>query len=268
MAFHDEQRNGIPCVSSDFIRFPHAFTTRYGGVSTGYLESLNLVRGHGDSAENLAVNYSRAASLVGAEGNACAVTNQVHGATVRIVDEKDRHIPGTDVSYEADGIVTATPYLPLFCFTADCAPLLLCDPENGVVGAIHCGWRSTALDIVKNGLDAMISLGTDPKAVWAAIGPALGFCCFESDEDVPDALEKLLHGDSEALFRKREDGKTMVDLRGTIKRRLVQLGVPETQIDVSKECTFCSHEKFWSHRYTKGKRGGQAAIIVYPGGYK
>ena len=61
---------------------------------------------------------------------------------------------------------------------------------------------------------------------------------------------------------RRGDGKTLVDLRGANKRRLLQLGLREENIDVSDECSFCSHEKYWSHRYTKGQRGSQAAAIV------
>ena len=73
---------------------------------------------------------------------------------------------------------------------------------------------------------------------------------------------KYLGGETEGLFVKRADGKTMVDLRGANKRRLVQLGLKEENIDLSEECTMCSHEKYWSHRYTKGDRGSQAAVIV------
>ncbi len=206
-------------------------------------------------------NYRRVAALFGAGEDDCAVTKQVHGNTVRIVTEADRHKCLTPVPYEADGIVTATKGLPIFCFTADCVPVLLCDAVHGVIGAVHCGWRSSVGDILKNALTQMESLGAKAENVCAAIGPAIGKCCFETDDDVPEAVTAWLGGDTEGLFTRRADGKTLVDLRAANMRRLVQLGVPAWQIDVSEECTFCSHEKYWSHRYTKGKRGGQAAII-------
>ena len=110
----------------------------------------------------------------------------------------------------------------------------------------------------------MCSLGAAPSSVRAALGPAIGACCFETDDDVPDALSALLGGDTDGLFVRRRDGKTLVDLRGANARRLMQLGVPAEQIDISDECTFCSHEKYWSHRWTKGRRGGQCAGIVLP----
>ena len=264
--FVQENENGLVYMRSTVIPLKHAFTTRYGGVSTGHLESLNLISNHGDEPENIRENFHRVAALFGAGPDDCAVTKQVHGNIVRTVTPADRHPCLSTVPYEADGIVTATPGLPLFCFTADCVPVLLCDAEAGVIGAVHCGWRSSASDILNNALQAMRALGAEPARISAAIGPAIGVCCFETDDDVPDAISAYLSGDTQGLFVRRADGKTMVDLRAANARRLVQLGVPVEQIDISDECTFCSHDKYWSHRYTKGKRGGQAACIALPGG--
>ena len=264
--FVQENENGLVYMRSTVIPLKHAFTTRYGGVSTGHLESLNLISSHGDEPENIRENFRRVAALFGAGPDDCAVTKQVHGNIVRTVTPADRHPCLSTVPYEADGIVTATPGLPLFCFTADCVPVLLCDAEAGVIGAVHCGWRSSASDILNNALQAMRALGAEPARISAAIGPAIGVCCFETDDDVPDAISAYLSGDTQGLFVRRADGKTMVDLRAANARRLVQLGVPAEQIDISDECTFCSHDKYWSHRYTKGKRGGQAACIALPGG--
>src|SRR5699024_1596750 len=93
---------------------------------------------------------------------------------------------------ECDGIVSATPGLTLFCFTADCAPVLLYDPAARVAGSIHCGWRSTVQDILRNAVGAMVSLGAEPGRISASVGPAIGPCCFETGTDVPEAVEKLL----------------------------------------------------------------------------
>ena len=259
--FIENHQGELRYMTSTLIPLKHAFTTRFGGVSTGHLASLNLLSDKGDEPENVRENYRRVAALFGAGEDDCAVTKQVHGNTVRIVTEADRHKCLTPVPYEADGIVTARPGLPIFCFTADCVPVLLCDAEHGVIGAVHCGWRSSVGDILHNALTQMERLGAKPENIRAAIGPAIGKCCFETDDDVPEAVTAWLGGDTAGLFVKRTDGKTLVDLRAANARRLMQLGVPAGQIDISEECTFCSHEKYWSHRYTKGKRGGQAAVI-------
>ena len=260
--FIQEENRGLIYMRSSVLPARHAFTTRFGGVSKGPFESLNLGSNRGDDPAAVRENYRRVAALMGADIDGCAVTKQVHGNEVRIVTGEDRHVCMSRVPYEADGIVTAEPGLPLFCFTADCVPVLLLDAENRVAGAIHCGWRSSVADILKIALEKMERLGARRKQIRAALGPAIGRCCFETDDDVPRAVSRYLEGDTEGLFEQRPDGKTLVDLRLANKRRLLQLGLREEFIDLSEECTFCSHEKYWSHRYTKGNRGSQAACIV------
>lgn len=260
--FIEHNDNGLVYMTSTLIPLRHCFTTRYGGVSGGELATLNLLGDKGDAPENVRENYRRVCALFGVGEDDCAVTRQVHGNVVRIVTAADKHACLSPVPYEADGIVTAEKGLPIFCFTADCVPVLLCDAENGVIGAVHCGWRSSVGDILNNALSQMRSLGARTENIRAAIGPAIGKCCFETDDDVPEAVTSWLGGDTEGLFQKRADGKTLVDLRAANARRLVQRGVPAEHIDISDECTFCSHDKYWSHRYTKGKRGGQAAGIA------
>jgi len=108
----------------------------------------------------------------------------------------------------------------------------------------------------------MCALGAKADKICAAMGAAIGKCCFETDSDVPEAIEKYLDGDTEGLWQLRADGKYLVDLRAANARRLLKLGLLPENIDISEECTMCSHDKYWSHRYTKGKRGSQAAVIV------
>ena len=262
MAFEELNEGGVVFMRSTLIPARHAFTTRYGGVSRGEFSSLNLGSNRGDDPEAVRENYRRVCALMGAGIDDCAVTKQVHGNTVRVVTEADRHVCMSNVPYEADGLVTNTRGLPIMCFVADCVPALLCDGENSVIAAVHCGWRSSAADILGETVKKMCALGARPESIHAAMGAAIGRCCFETDDDVPQAVEKYLDGDTEGLFDRRADGKTMVDLRAANARRLIQLGLKAENIDLSQECTMCSHEKYWSHRYTKGRRGSQAAAIV------
>ncbi len=262
MSFTEHNENGIVYMTSDKIKFRHAFTTRYGGVSRGALASLNLGSNRGDEPENVRENWRRACALMGVGPDGCAVTQQVHGSAVKTVTAEDKHICMSAVPYEADGIVTAEKGMPIWCFVADCVPVLLCDAENGVAGAVHCGWRSSVADILKNAVEQMENLGARRESICAAIGASIGRCCFETDRDVPDAIEKYLSGDTDGLWTVRSDGKYMVDLRRANARRLVQLGIRPENIDVSEECTYCSHDKYWSHRYSKGHRGSQGAVIV------
>ena len=108
----------------------------------------------------------------------------------------------------------------------------------------------------------MVSLGAEREHICAAMGAAIGKCCFETDGDVPAAIDAYIGADADGCYTRRSDGKYMVDLRLANKKRLLQLGLRQENIDLSEECTFCSHDKYWSHRYTKGLRGSQAALIV------
>ena len=263
MFTEQKHANGVIFMTASVIRVRHAFSTRYGGVSTGELHSLNVGENRGDLPENVRENYRRLGEAAGIDVFRMAYTKQVHGNTVRTVTGADVRELFTPLPYEADGIVTAVPGLALICYTADCVPVLLCDEENGVIGAIHCGWRSSVADILGNAVGAMTALGAEPERICAAIGPAIGACCFEVGPEVIEAAEAYV-GNLDGLYRRRagQAGKYYLDLRGANAKRLKQLGVRPDRIAVSDECTVCSHEKYWSHRYTKGNRGAQGAVIV------
>ena len=181
---------------------------------------------------------------------------------MHLAQDADRYIVGGDKRIECDGFVTNIKGLPIMIYIADCVPVLMYDPAAGVIAAVHCGWKSSVQDILGAAVEKMCSLGAKPESIRAAIGASIGKCCFECDDDVPAAVEKYLGGDTEGLLEKRENGKTHVDLRGANARRLMQLGIPAENIDVSDECTMCLPEKYWSHRRTDGVRGSMAAAIV------
>jgi len=189
--FFEENNNGLIYMRSDKIKARHAFSTRYGGVSTGDFYSLNLGSNRGDDPEAVRENYRRFCALMGAGIDDCAVTMQVHGNEVRVVTKEDRHVCMSRVPYEADGIVTAERSLPIMCFVADCVPALLCDEVNGVIAAVHCGWRSSVADILGVTVEKMCALGAKRENISAAMGAAIGACCFETDADVPQGHHKV-----------------------------------------------------------------------------
>ena len=100
--------------------------------------------------------------------------------------------------------------------------------------------------------------------IRAAIGPALSRCCFETGPEVPEAVRALLGSDAEGLCPPEEgvEGKFLVDLKETNRRRLLQLGLAPEHIDVSPDCTMCMQDVYWSHRATKGRRGTMASVIM------
>lgn len=263
MPFSEISYKELMYMKAPTIPYTHCFTTRWGGVSEGPLKSLNLGENRGDSEENVRENYRRLLEALGLPEQKICFTRQVHKNEVRVVTDEDRRELFSPFKYEADGIVTNVRGLPLMCFTADCVPVLLCDPDAGVAGAVHCGWRSTVSDILSVAVNKMTQLGACAANLRAAIGPAIDMCCYETEGEIPRAIDGLLGADTDgAYFAVGDTGKYMVDLKQTNRLRLLQLGLRDENISVSDECTCCNNDRYWSHRYTNGERGSQGALIV------
>ena len=143
-------------------------------------------------------------------------------------------------------------------------PVLFHDPKAGVVAAVHSGWKGTVADMMGAAVRCMEDMGARAENIRAAIGPAISRCCFETGPEVPEAVRALLGSDAGGLCLPEEgvEGKFLVDLKETNRRRLLQLGLAPEHIDVSPDCTMCMQDVYWSHRATKGRRGTQASVIM------
>ena len=240
----------------------HCFSTRYGGVSTGHLSSLNLGIHRGDLRENVLENYRILGAAVGFSPEQTVFTHQTHTAKVVRVGRQDCGWGlYREVTEERDGLITNEPGVALTVFSADCTPILLFDPVRQAIGAVHAGWRGTAAGIVRNCVEAMQrEFGTDPGDLRAAIGPCIGKCCFETHRDVPDAMLAALGDDAACAISADGSGKYHVDLKRLNAIWLEKAGV--RHMDVCEDCTCCQPERFWSHRKVGDKRGSLAAVIM------
>lgn len=240
----------------------HAFTTKAGGVSTGACESLNLGFGRGDTRENVLRNYDILTTALDMPHDHVTMTHQVHEAEVSVVTEDavgmGLHKPMT---WASDALVTRLPGVPLAGFYADCVVTLLYDPASHTCGVCHAGWRGTALGILPRTVDTMAEkLGAKRDSLVAVIGPSIGQCCFETDADVPEAMERQM-GAAVRPFIETRGEKFHVDLQGINAMLLRKAGLAAEHIVDSGLCTYCRSDEFWSHRVTAGKRGVQAGII-------
>ena len=165
---------------------------------------------------------------------------------------------------DCDGLITDRKDVPLCVWTADCVPVLFRDPKAGIVAAAHSGWKGTVADMMGSVVRRMEDMGARAENIRAAIGPAISRCCFETGPEVPEAVRALLGSDAEGLCPPEEgvEGKFLVDLKETNRRRLLQLGLAPEHIDVSPDCTMCMQDVYWSHRATKGRRGTMASVIM------
>ena len=238
-------------LTAEGFSVPHCFTTRFGGVSTGIFDSLNIGMHRGDTPENVEKNYAIMADALDFDLNQLVLTHQVHSDIVRRVTKQDAQGLDHHLYPECDALITADPGTALAVFTADCTPSLLHDPV-------------TAADIAGKTVRTMRrEFGCDPKNIRAAIGPNISACCFACDADVPEAMVRAL-GNAALKHIRQQDDKYYVNLKEINAQFLRNAGVHH--IEISTACTMCESHRFWSHRVTKGDRGSQGAFILCKGG--
>lgn len=261
MAITTVKNGTLEYLAVEGIGVHHCFTTRFGGVSGGHLESLNIGIHRGDEWENVLKNYEILGNALGFDPKKLVLSHQTHTDTVLRVGEQQAGagLFGPELP-ECDALITNEPGVGLVMFTADCTPILLHDPVTGAVGAAHAGWRGTAADIAGKTVAAMSrEFGCDPANIRAAIGPNIAQCCFATDADVPEAMRESFGSEAELYIRQNGE-KYYVNLKEINALALRRAGV--RNVEISQACTACENHRFWSHRVTKGLRGSQGAIIV------
>lgn len=260
--------NGLVWLESETISQPggaaHGFSTRLGGMSKGVFASLNLGHTRGDDPRAVRENYRRFCAATGVGSiQRLVLSHQVHGDQVRVCTQEDAG-KGLDRErdYEADGLMTNLPGLPLVIFSADCIPILFYDPVCRVVAACHAGWRGTALGIAQTTVRRMGEVyGCRPSDIRAAIGPGISRCCFQTDEDVPQAMWTAFGAEvAPYCVPVGTPGRYQVDLKGINAWLLRRAGV--TELDQSSDCTACHTDTYWSHRIVGPARGSMAAVIA------
>jgi len=264
MAIRAQKIGTMEYLTADGIGAAHGFTTRLGGVSRGSFSSLNLGCHRGDDPKNVAENYAIVANALGFDLQSLVLTRQTHSDIVRVVTKADAAGIDNHAYPECDALITNDPGTALGIFTADCTPILLYDPQSGAVGAVHAGWRGTVAKLAGKTVKAMVdTFGCRPENIRAAIGPNIAQCCFQTDSDVPNAALAAV-GDAAKLHILHKGDKYYVNLKVLNALSLQAAGVEN--FEISQICTYCSHDRYWSHRFTKGDRGSQGAFILCEGG--
>jgi YfiH family protein len=235
-ANNHESQQAFPVLRAwNLPHLVHGFTTRKGGMSRGFYHSFNLAEGVGDDPKALSANWARwqaAYPLI-----RLARLQQVHSNLV--------HQVGFDYEGErkiGDGMVTEVPGIVLAIFTADCVPLLMVDAETRIVSALHAGWRGTLANIVGEGVHRMAALGARADRVHAALGPAIGSCCFEVDAELADHFVSRIPG-SGACCSPGRPGKKHLDLRGIVRLQLEEAGLARPAILDIGPCTRCNSDR-------------------------
>ena len=265
-AFVLHTQQGVSLLTAPNLHRPgliHAFSTRQGGVSRPPYESLNLGKAGEDPREGILENYRRFAKAAGFVLESLVMARQIHGAHIRAVTASDcGQGLYTPVPKDCDGLMTRSSGVTLGVFSADCVPILLTDPVTKAIAAVHAGWRGTAAGMAARAVNAMReAYGTDPAHLLCAIGPSIHPCCFETDQDVPDAMRFAWRQDAQPYLHSLSPSRWKVDLQGLNRLWLTKAGVPDTSISDSGCCTCCDETLFYSHRRQGARRGSMLAVI-------
>jgi YfiH family protein len=271
-----------PSAPSRLVRFGtlvlpglvHAVTTREtGNLSFAVDDEPAAVRGRRRAlAEALEIEPSQ---LV------CA--QQVHGGLVARIGIGDRERGAwsrDDAVAGVDALITDEPGVFAMLLFADCVPILIVDPRRRAVGLAHAGWQGTARGIAARTVEAMVAeLGSDPADLRAAIGPAIGACCYEVSDEVAAAVLAATAPGGEGrapapprpeagseegaapIVRDGRRGRPHVDLVAANRAQLWMAGLRPENVEVSADCTSCRVDRYFSHRAERGRAGRHAAIL-------
>jgi YfiH family protein len=242
----------------------HGFSTRPGGVSPlDGQKVLNLGFTEWDPRENVLENRRRFQSALGADSLTLVALKQFHSDVIQLFDAAPAE------PCRGDASATNRPGLLLSVQTADCVPILLVDPKKRAIAAIHAGWRGTLARIVTKAIGQMqMHFGTKPADLLAAIGPAIGGCCYEVGTEVaiqfqsqfadaPEWFDEFRTGDEPnpvQWLNRMPPGhqpppkNVLLDLRKANRAQLLHAGLRAQNIFVSDLCTACRRDLLFSYR--------------------
>ena len=218
----------------------HGFFTRRGGASSGLFAGLNCGFGSSDQGEIVAINRARVAEAMGVAPAALLTVHQTHSAEVAVVSDAAQ-LPEIG-KMRADAIVTDQPGIAIAVLTADCQPILLADPQAGVIGAVHAGWKGALAGVIEAAIGAMADLGA--RRIRAVIGPTISQRAYEVS---PEFMDEFLSDDPghHRFFAGGPNGRPMFDLPSYGLMRLREAGAEAEWIG---RCTYADPERFFSYR--------------------
>jgi polyphenol oxidase len=248
--------NQLGYYSFDNWSVRHGIFTRHGGVSPAPWASLNMGGNVGDSAEAVRENHQRMYDALSLNASRVCTVWQVHSADVIIATEPN---PEQRWLAHADALVTDRADTPLSMRFADCTPILLHDPIQGVIGIAHAGWRGTVQGVARAAAASMIdTFGCKSHNIRAGIGPSISQPNYQVGEEVVSAIRDHF-GFTDGMIIHADDGSAYLDLWEANRLDLRAAGVE--QVEIMGLCTADHVEDFFSHRREHGKTGRFGAVI-------
>ncbi|MGB2678971.1 MAG: peptidoglycan editing factor PgeF [Candidatus Acidiferrum sp.] len=255
----------------------HGFSTRLGGLSPlDAQQVLNLGFMEWDTRENVAENRRLLQGALGAEDFTLSPLKQIHSDVIHLFTAAPGH------ACKGDASATNRPGLLLAVQTADCVPILLVDPKKRAVAAIHAGWKGTLARITEKAVGRLrLEFGSQPSDLLAALGPAIGPCCYEVGAEFVTKFTAQF-ADASGYFDEPRTGdepnplqwlsmappghqppprNVHLDLPKANRAQLLAAGLRPQNIFLSGLCTACHPELFFSHR-REGALSGRLMSVI------
>ncbi len=233
----------------------HAITEKISSESYAFSMALHT----GEQSKLIIENRKKLRQKLDCNDNlSFVVANQTHSSNIVVIKEYgDRGWEKIGSAVEdCDALITDKKDIVLTILTADCVPILLMDSQLDVVAAVHAGWRGSKAEIVAKTVKKMCEVfSCDPENIIAGIGPAIGVCCYEVNSGVATHFHAY-----QKLTRSKKD-KYMLDLAEINKQQLLNVGLLESNIEMSQICTACGVDRFFSYRKEKGCSGRFMSMI-------
>ena len=241
-----------------FENLKHCFFSRKNGFSKGHYASLNCGLGSDDKKENILKNLNLVSNKIGCKDESLITLNQTHSNQVVYFENESsikNRLPG-------DAIVTKIKNVGIGVLTADCAPILLYDPNKKTIGCIHSGWKGALNGVIKNTITKFKELDSNIDNLIAVIGP----CITKENYGVKvNFYEKFVNQNQkyEEFFNKISDSKYIFDLRSFINHQIFDLNIKN--IENIEMDTFTAQETFYSYRRScvnKEKDYGRCISVI------
>ncbi len=250
--------NGVPFVEFDFGRrfgdVTAGVSLRQGGSSSGDYAEANMSYAVGDDPANVEANRRGFVESLGLDPRRLTMGRQVHDGHVHVVEKSDIGRGGLDPDSAiagTDGLITDEPDAVLAVLQADCVPVAFYDPNRRVIAVAHAGWPGTVAKVTTNVLRIMIDdFGSDPRDIWAAIGPSIGPESYEVKEDVASQARAAFapFEDGDSVIINRYDGTMAFDLWRANQLQILAVGIPQDQVQVTGLDSYVLNDRFFSHR--------------------
>ena len=243
----------------NFPGLQQLISTRQGGVSAGDYSTLNIAYHVGDDSAAVTQNRRILARAAGYPAEELITAQQIHGARLKWVSAADKGRGALDAASaiaDCDGLLVAAKDTAVAIMVADCAPVLIVDPEKKMLAAVHAGWRGALAGIVSTAINELHEAGSNLADIHLAIGPTLCPRCFEVGKDTGDKFTARF---GDMVVEKIAD-HIHLDIRASIITDASSSGINKAQIAVYPACTRCEHEQFFSYRYQQGNAGRFALI--------